>query len=128
LIKADWLKPGAHITAVGSNGPFKQELEVEVLKRAEVIIADNLDQCLRYGEIHQGLQAGAITLKDIQGELASLVAGKIPGRTHPDQITLAALTGLDALDAVVATIAIEKALFLGLGQRVEIGLSQKVLL
>jgi ornithine cyclodeaminase len=127
LIKADWLKPGVHVTAVGSNRPLKQELEVEVLKQAEVIVADNLQQGIKLGEIHHGLQTGAITLKHIQGELAALVAGKIPGRTRADQITLADLTGLEALDAVVATLAMEKALYLGVGQRLELGLSQRAL-
>jgi ornithine cyclodeaminase len=66
-------------------------------------------------------------LKHIQGELAALVAGKILGRTRADQITLADLTGLEALDAVVATLAMEKALYLGVGQRLELGLSQRAL-
>jgi ornithine cyclodeaminase/alanine dehydrogenase-like protein (mu-crystallin family) len=127
LVKGDWLKPGVHITAVGSNLPEKQELEVEVLKRADVIVADNLDQSLKSGEISHGLEAGIITLKNIQGELADLVAGKIEGRTQVSQITLADLTGLDTLDIVMATMALEKALFLGLGQRLEVGLSQKVI-
>jgi ornithine cyclodeaminase len=127
LIKAEWLKPGVHVTAVGSNRPLKQELEVEVLKRTEVIVADNLQQGIKLGEIHHGLQSGAIAMKHIQGELAALVAGKIPGRTRADQITLADLTGLEALDAVVATLALEKALYLGVGQRLELGLSQKAL-
>lgn len=127
LIKADWLKPGVHITSVSSNRAMKQELEVEVLKRADVIIVDNLDQSIKSGEISHGLQSGAITLQKIRGELAALVAGKISGRTQPDQITLADLTGLEALDTVVATMAMEKALFLGLGQQVDLGLSQKAL-
>lgn len=119
LIKADWLKPGVHITAVGSNHPGKQELEVEVLQRADIIIADKLDQCAIAGEIHHALNAGVITLDQVQGELGQLITGQIPGRTTPDQITLADLTGLEVQDTAVATLALEKALFVGLGQRVE---------
>lgn len=124
LISADWLKPGVHITAVGSNTPLKQELQLDVLQRADVIIVDNFDQCIQYGEIHHGLQANAISRKDVQGELSSLVVGKIKGRTDPGQITLADLTGVDSQDAVLATLAMEKALFFGLGQRMEVGLGQ----
>jgi ornithine cyclodeaminase/alanine dehydrogenase-like protein (mu-crystallin family) len=119
LIKADWLKPGVHITAVGSNHPSKQELEVEVLQRADIIIADKLEQCAVAGEIHHALNAGVITLNRVQGELGQLITGQIPGRTNPDQITLADLTGLEVQDTAVATLALEKALFVGLGQRVE---------
>lgn len=123
LLKAAWLKPGVHINAVGSNSPGKQELDVDILQRADVIIADKLDQCMATGEIHHGLAAGVITPQQIQGELGDLIKGKIPGRTHPDQITLADLTGVEVQDTVIATLAMEKALFLGLGLRVESPLS-----
>ncbi|MBE7553875.1 MAG: ornithine cyclodeaminase family protein [Anaerolineales bacterium] len=119
LLQADWLKPGVHITAVGSNHPNKQELDVAVLQRADVIIADKLDQCAAAGEIHHAMAAGVITLEHVQGELGELITGKIPGRTDPGQITVADLTGLEVQNTAIATLALEKALFLGLGQRVE---------
>ncbi len=118
LVKAEWLKPGVHITAVGSTSPSQQELEVEVLKRADVIIVDKFSQCAVAGEIHHGLAAGVITKENVQGELGELIIGEIPGRTAPDQISLADLTGLDVQNTFLATLALEKALFLGLGQRV----------
>jgi ornithine cyclodeaminase len=124
FVKAEWLKPGTHITAVGSNNPSQQQLELDVLQRADVIVVDNFEQCAVGGEIHHGLQVGLITKANVQGELGSLIVGKIPGRTDPRQITLADLTGLDSQDAVVATLAMEKAIFYGLGQRIEVGLGQ----
>lgn len=124
IIYAEWLKPGAHITATGSNSPHRQELHPDVLQRAATIIVDNYAQCTRIGEIRHGLASGAITAADIRGELSSLIAGKIPGRQNPEEITLMDLTGLDWQDATVATLAMEKALFLGLGQRLEPGLEQ----
>lgn len=124
LLKADWLKPGVHITTVGDDHSNRQKLQVDVLQKADVIIVDNLDQCTTSGEIRYGLTTGIITTADIQGELGHLIIDKIPGRTDPTQITLADLTGLDSQDAVVATLAMEKALFLGLGQQIEIGLGQ----
>lgn len=117
LIQAEWLKAGVHITAVGSNEPTKQELAIDVLKRADVIIADNLHRCATVGEIHHGLAAGVLSLADIQGELGDLVVGKIKGRTSPDQITVVDLTGRSVQDAAIATLALEKAIFLGLGHR-----------
>jgi ornithine cyclodeaminase/alanine dehydrogenase-like protein (mu-crystallin family) len=119
LIRADWLKPGVHIVAVGRNQPSQQKLHVDILARADVIIIDNYSQCAKAGEIHYGLEANVIAKADVQGELGQLIAGEIPGRTSQDQITVADLTGLDVLDTVVATLALDKALFLGLGQQVE---------
>jgi len=118
LIRGDWLKPGVHITAVGNSTRIKQELHLDVLKKSAVIIADQFEQCAATGELHNGLAAGVITPAHVQGELGDLIAGKIPGRTGPEQITLADLTGLDTHDTIVATLALEKALFLDLGQRV----------
>ncbi len=123
LIESAWLKPGVHITAVGSNNSEKQELDVDVLARADIIFADNLSQCATLGEIHHGLAAGVITQDDVQGELGDLIIGKVQGRTHSDQITVADLTGIDMQDTFIATLALEKALFLGLGQRVAVRLS-----
>ena len=125
LVQADWLKPGVHITAVGSNNPTKQELSLDVLQRADLIVVDNLDQCSTSGEVHHGLESGSIAADKIHGELSSLIIGTVPGRTKPEQITVADLTGLDSQDTVVATLAMEKALFYGLGQRIEMGLGQR---
>jgi len=118
LIQAEWLKPGVHIIAVGSDRPYKQELHPNVFKRADVIVVDRFEQCALAGEIHHALEANVISDADIQGELGDLIVGKIPGRSHPDQITVADLTGLDSQDSTVAILAMEKALYLGLGQRI----------
>jgi ornithine cyclodeaminase len=118
LVKADWLKPGVHITAVGSNHPHKQELDLDVLQRADVIIVDKYSQCAAAGEIHHALKAGLIAKDNIRGELGDLIIGRVTGRTRPDQITLADLTGLEVQNAAVATLALSKANYLGLGQQV----------
>ena len=68
--------------------------------------------------------AQAVAASAIQGDLVSLLAGQIPGRTAVDQISLVDLAGSDTLDAAFAAHLLEKAVFLGLGQRVEAGLSQ----
>ncbi len=118
LVKADWLKSGVHITAVGSNHPNKRELDNDIFQRADVIIVDKYSQCAAAGEIHHALEAGLIAKENIRGELGDLIVGKISGRTQSDQITLVDLTGLEMQDAVVATLALSKANYLGLGQQV----------
>jgi ornithine cyclodeaminase len=45
IVRAEWVRPGTHITAVGSDGPDKRELESAVLARADLIVADRIDQC-----------------------------------------------------------------------------------
>lgn len=125
FLKARWLKPGAHITAVGINAAAKQELYPDVLQRADVVIVDSLEQSSTQGEVYRALNSNALSQNDIQGELGSLIIGKIRGRAHKEQITVADLTGLKSQDTALATLAMEKALFFGLGQRVELGLGRK---
>jgi len=123
LVQADWLKPGAHLTAISGSGNTPK-LHPDALQKADIIVVDSLEQSATRGEVSHGLANGTITSGHIHSELSSLVLGNIPGRTRPDQITLADLTGLDWQDAIIATLALDKALFLGLGQRMEPGLEQ----
>ena len=66
------LRPGTHVTAMGSDGLGKQEVAVEVLARATVVVADSRDQCCAFGETSHALAAGVIT-KDVVRELGELV-------------------------------------------------------
>ncbi|MCB0192886.1 MAG: hypothetical protein KDJ65_13155 [Anaerolineae bacterium] len=128
LIKAEWLKPGAHITSSAlHHHPVKHNLAADVWQRADVIIVDDLAQCIQYGELYHAQRAGIIQHVDIDGELNSLISGKLQGRSHPGQITLADITGLGAHDTALATLALEKALFSGLGQRLEGGFHLRAL-
>lgn len=120
LVKASWLKKGVHITAVGSDGPEKQELEPEVLAAADLIYCDSVKQCLRLGEVHHALEKKAITRGKISGELGEIILGKKPGRFGDEQITVADLTGLGAEDAAAAAVVYRKALSSGAGTLVEI--------
>jgi ornithine cyclodeaminase len=106
LIQAEWLRPGMHITAVGSDGPDKQELAADVLARADVVVADRLSQCERLGEIHHAFEAGL--QRDRVFELGDIVIGKQSGRTSEGQITICDLTGVGVQDAAIAGLAWER--------------------
>ncbi len=120
IVRAAWLRPGMHITAVGSDGPDKQELEARALARADLLFCDSISQCRRLGETHHGLEEMAITEDGISGELGEIVLGRKPGRTRDDQITIADLTGLGAQDAAAAGLVFDKAAARGLGEILEL--------
>jgi len=101
LVQADWLAPGTHVTAVGSDLPAKQELATDVLEKAEVVVADRLSQCLRSGEIHHAVAAGTLDPNDVV-ELGPLTAGLASGRRADTDITVADLTGVGVQDVAVA--------------------------
>ena len=118
LVRAEWIEPGTHITAVGSDGPEKQELDVELLHRAELVVADRLSQCLELGEIHHAVDAGRLKAEDCV-ELGAIVVGTTPGRETEEQITVADLTGLGVQDAVIASATLAAAREKGLGTPIE---------
>ncbi len=102
ILYASDLLPGTHITAVGSDTPQKQELEAAILSRADLVVADSIEQCLERGEIHQAIQAGEIGQLDIV-ELGQVISGEAVGRTSEEQITVADLTGVAVQDIAIAT-------------------------
>ncbi len=112
IVRSEWLKPGVHITAMGSDGPDKQELFPEVLARADRLFCDSLAQCKRLGELHHALEAGLIEESKISGEIGEIILGLKPGRQSDGEISVADLTGLGVQDAAVA------GLFLRLAEQV----------
>lgn len=119
LVQAEWVQNGTHITAVGADGPAKQELDVRVLQKADKVVADHLDQCLRFGEIHHAVEAGVLAKEEIYGELGEIAAGLKPGRESDSEITVADLTGVGVQDSAVANRVVEEATRRGLGKILE---------
>ena len=107
LLSSINIQPGTHITAMGSDTLTKQELEVDILSMADLVVADSIAQCKERGEIFHGLTSGSIT-KDEIVELGSILNGSQAGRSSPDQITVADLTGVAVQDIQIAA-AVHKA-------------------
>jgi ectoine utilization protein EutC len=104
VLKADWLHPGLHVTAMGSDQSGKNEIEAAALARADLYVADSAAQCASLGELRAAERAGLWT-RGLPPELGDVITGKCPGRTAPDQITICDLTGTGAQDTAIATHA-----------------------
>jgi ectoine utilization protein EutC len=120
FVQTDWLHPGMHITAMGADAPYKQELESKVLSRADLIVCDHKGQCSERGELHHGLEDGTVGENQKIVELGDLTSGRHPGRTEDSQITVCDLTGVGVQDAAIATLAYRKALQGGFGSTLEL--------
>jgi len=105
LVRAEWLRPGMHVTAVGADAVGKQELEAACLGRADLVVVDRLAQCARFGELSHALAAGLLGEADVHAELGQIVAGTKPGRTSDGQITICDLTGVGFQDTAIAATA-----------------------
>ena len=101
LLRADQIRKGTHITAMGSDTPEKNELEPGILRAADIVVADSISQCQSRGEISVALKAGLIEEKDIL-ELGNAILDEKLQRTSEDQITVADLTGVAVQDIQIS--------------------------
>ncbi len=119
LVEADWLHPGLHITAMGSDAEDKNELEPAVLARAGLLVCDRRSQCIVQGELHHAVAEGAVPADVAVTELGEIAGGARPGRESASQITVCDLTGTGVQDTAIALVAGGKALARGFGTPID---------
>ena len=108
LLHNDEVRPGTHITAIGADTPEKQELDSKILARADIVVADSIEQCQSRGEIYQATKASLLEgTKPI--ELGNLILNQQFWRSSDDQLTIADLTGVAVQDLQISK-AVYKAL------------------
>jgi ornithine cyclodeaminase/alanine dehydrogenase len=117
-VRKSWLKPGAHINAMGADAPGKQELDSDVLTGAKVVIDDHY-QATHSGEINVPLSSGSFRESDIHASLGDVLTGKRPGRTG-DELTIFDSTGLAIQDVALAAVIVAAAREQGVGQWLEL--------
>ncbi len=101
LLRAGQIQAGTHITAMGSDTAEKQELESEVLKKADRVIVDSISQCRLRGESFRAIEAGAIGPEKLV-ELGAAIPDEKLHRQSEDEITVVDLTGVAVQDIQIA--------------------------
>jgi ornithine cyclodeaminase/alanine dehydrogenase-like protein (mu-crystallin family) len=115
-----WLSPGQHINAAGSNFLAKSEIDVDVVKRANVVTIDSKDQGrLEAGDLVAALDQGVLEWIDV-AEVGRIVAMRAPGRQAPEDITLFKSLGIGLEDIAVAIKVYHKAKEAGVGRWIEL--------
>jgi|SRR6056297_550927 len=102
VLKAEWLHPGLHITAMGSDQEGKNEIDPKALAQADLYVADRVSQTEMLGELRSARAAG-LWHAGIPAELGQVIRGDAPGRRSADDITIADLTGTGAQDTAIAS-------------------------
>lgn len=115
LVMTDWLQPGQHVTAVGSDQEHKVELHTDCLAKATLYVPDSQAQCAIKGELRSAIEAGIFTVDRTFPELGDITSGRIPGRQTGTDITIADLTGTGVQDTAIATLARQRADTAGAG-------------
>ena len=86
---------------MGSDDHGKQELEAELLAKADLVVADSISQCVDHGECFCAVQGRQLEESFIL-ELGHVIKNPIIGRTSEDQITVVDLTGVAIQDIQIA--------------------------
>ncbi len=109
ILQAEWLEPGQHVTAMGSDQHTKCEIAPACITRADRYVPDRLSQTRLLGELRSAIDAGLVAPDAAFPELGDIIVGAAPGRGDPSEITIADLTGTGIQDTAIATLALERA-------------------
>ena len=114
FIHKDDVRAGTFLAAVGADNEDKQEIDPQLLVSSKVV-ADVLDQSVTIGDVHHAVSADLMQRDGVYAELGELVAGKKPGRTSADEITVFDSTGTALQDVAAAVVVYQKAIEQGRG-------------
>ena len=119
VIEGRWLSAGMHINAIGANFPQKRELDSDAVLRADLIVADSVEQSRQEaGDLILSFGQDEDRWKRVR-ELAEVAAGKVAGRTSPSEITIFKSNGIATEDIAVAGKIFETAQQRGMGRQIQ---------
>ncbi len=119
IVRAEWVRPGTHVNAIGADAHGKQELDPALL-RAALVVVDDWEQACASGEVNVPLARGELRRQEIHAALGEIVAGLRPGREADEQITVFDSTGLAVQDVALARLVLERARERGVGLEVDL--------
>ncbi|MBY6140330.1 ornithine cyclodeaminase family protein [Leisingera daeponensis] len=117
ILKAGQVSPGAHIACMGTDTKGKQEVDPQLLVKADVF-TDEVAQSVSIGEAQHAVAQGLIEESDV-AQIGAVINGNNPGRTSDDQITLFDGTGVGLQDLAVAASVVEVAVEKGIAIEVD---------
>lgn len=118
VFEADWVAPGTHINAMGSNNPQRRELPREILERAGLIVVDSLEQArIESGDLLLAWNPGEWESRGVR-ELGDVLRN--PPTLAPAAIRIFKSNGLGVQDVAVAAKVYEHAVAEGRGERIEL--------
>lgn len=117
ILQADQVSPGTHIACMGTDTKGKQEVDPQLLVRADVF-TDEVAQSISIGEAQHAVAQGLIAEADV-AQLGAVINGAHPGRSSAEQITLFDGTGVGLQDLAVAASVVELAVKKGIAIEVD---------
>ena len=121
ILRGDWLPLGAHVNAVGSSTPAHRELDADAVRRARLYVDRRESALAESGDFLLARAEGAVTDDHILGEIGQVLAGTLPGRASPDEVTLFKGLSIAVEDLAAAQHIYERAHAAGAGTWIELG-------
>jgi alanine dehydrogenase len=120
VLQGEWLQPGVHLNAIGSNMANRREVDDVTLAKTSLIAVDSIEQAKQEaGDLIQGLSSVGRTWENVV-ELSAIVAGDRVGRVRDDEVTLFKSCGIALWDVAAAGFIYRAALAKGVGVRLPI--------
>jgi ornithine cyclodeaminase/alanine dehydrogenase-like protein (mu-crystallin family) len=120
VLRHDWLKPGAHVNAVGSSIKTARELDTATIAACSLFVDRRESTVNEAGDYLMPLAEGAIPGADhIRAEIGEILVGAHPGRTSEDELTVFKSLGLAVEDLAAAQYVVRRAAETGTGTTVE---------
>lgn len=119
VLPGEWVRPGAHVNLVGSHTAQAREGDDRLLERAAIRAVDAFDSAAVSGEVKIPLELGRVR-REAFVEIGAVVAGRIPGRRGPEEITWFKSVGLAAQDMACAALVFRRAVERGIGTEVSL--------
>lgn len=121
VLKGEWVTPGMHLTLMGSNMRARVEADVDVFRKATLVVIDSKEQGrMEAGDLVAPIDQGVLHWGDVL-EFAPLSVGRYPGRESPQDVTVFKSLGLGIQDIAVGVKVVELARAAGLGVELPIG-------
>ncbi len=118
VLERAWIKPGAHINAVGAFTPTTREIDSATVAEAHLVVGSREAALAEAGDLVIARREGALKGDRPLHELGAILAGRAPGRPSPTAITLYKSVGMAVEDAATARLAYDRARAQGLGTEV----------
>jgi ornithine cyclodeaminase/alanine dehydrogenase-like protein (mu-crystallin family) len=120
VLSGEWVAPGAHVNAVGSNFLSKSEIDVETVRRASIVAVDSAEQSrVEAGDLLPAVERGVLSWERVR-ELGQIVAGHVKGRAKDDDITLFKSNGIALEDISTALRVFNLARERGVGEKIDL--------
>jgi ornithine cyclodeaminase/alanine dehydrogenase-like protein (mu-crystallin family) len=120
VLTREWLKPGAHVNAIGGRPPQMTELDTATIADSAFYVDRRESAQAEAGDYRAAVESGAIGPDHIRGELGEVVIGAKPGRSSDDELTVFRSLGLAVEDLAAAEYVVRRARETGVGTEVQL--------